>query len=103
VLRAAERDHRVDAAVAVDPDRAGLEAGGDPLRPVPVGGPHRGAEADADAVGPLDRLLEVGVADDGQRRAELLFLNQGGVVVDVRDQRLRVEEAGLAAVARRLL
>jgi len=75
VLRAAERDHRVDAAVAVDPDRAGLEAFGDRLRLVPVGRPDRGAQADLNAVRPLDRLLYVGVADDRQRGAELLLLD----------------------------
>ena len=82
----------------VDPDRAGLEAGGDLLGLVPVGGPDGGAESDVDGVGPRDRLLEVGVADDRQGRAELLLLDQRRVVVDVGHQGLRVEVARLAGV-----
>ena len=51
-----------------------------------VAAPHRGAQADVEAVRHGDGVLDVAVADDGERGAELLLGDQRVVVVDVGHQ-----------------
>src|SRR5690348_10805019 len=45
-------------------------------------------------VRPADGILDVAITDDGQDGPELLLIHQPRAVVDVRDERYRVEEPG---------
>ena len=57
------------------------------LGPLHVLRPDRAAQSVRIVVGAVDHLVEVGIADDRQHRAELLFVDQRIAVVDVGDQR----------------
>src|SRR5262245_14938920 len=61
LLGPAERDVRRHVEVLVDPDRAGLDAGGNLMRAFWVGRPDRGAEAVSGGVGAADYVFLVGV------------------------------------------
>ena len=76
LLRAAEGHERVDGAVRVDPHGACLDASRDAARAIAIRRPHRAAEADLDLVCEADRLVEIGVADDRQCWACLLYTSR---------------------------
>src|SRR5207253_1810978 len=75
-LDAAEGDLGAHVHVLVDPGRTALEALGDLLAARDVVGPHRAAEAVVRAVRLRERVVEVAIGDDGERRAELLLVDQ---------------------------
>lgn len=92
LLRAAEGDEGVDRSVLVDPDGSGFDATGDVDGGIHVIRPDGGSEALARRVRTADGVVDVGIADDGDRRAELLFVDQSGAVVDVGDDGGAIEE-----------
>src|SRR5258707_1834664 len=64
-------------------DRPGIDPGRHVERAVAVRRPDRAAQAEFRVVGTCDHLVEIGIAQHRQHRAELLLANQPGVVGDV--------------------
>ena len=87
--------------VVVDPDGAELQLAGGAQRTADVARPHRGGEAVAHAVRPLDRLRVVGELLHRHDRAEHLVLDDLVVLRDVGDDRRRHEPAAVALATRR--
>src|SRR4051812_9239811 len=88
---------------AVDPHRPGLEPAGEGQRPGDVAGVDTGAEAVAQSVGELQRLLLVAERGHGEDRPEHLLAGDAGRGVDAVEDRggdeIAALEAGRAAAA----
>src|SRR4051794_21996539 len=88
---------------AVDPHRPGLEPAGEGQRPGDVAGVDTGAEAVAEAVGELQRLLLVAERGHGEDGPEHLLAGDAGRRVDAVEDRggdeVAALEAGRAAAA----
>src|SRR6476660_10366874 len=80
--------------MAVDPSRSAFEPMRHGLRFFGIGRPGRTAEADVESVRALDRVFQVGVADDRKSRPELLLVDDAHAIGHVRDDRYRIEETG---------
>src|SRR5690606_12593426 len=94
LLVAAEGRGDVAGVEAVDPDDAGPQRAGRPVRLGDVAGPHRGGQAVDGVVADPDRLVDVLHADGREHRPEDLFLGDLHPIVDVvEDGRLYVETA----------
>ena len=84
--------------IHTQPKRSALR---DAQRAADVARPHRGGQAVAGGVGPLDRLLLVGEALHGDHRAEDLALDHLVVLPQAGDDRRLQEEARPLGRARR--
>ena len=99
LLRPAERDHRVQRAVRVDPCGAGLQACRRPRGPslghsTTPEEPRPTSSSSGEAHG----LIKIRVPDNRQRRPELLLQTELLVGIDIGDQRSRVEVADGVAI-----
>mmetsp|Transcript_19595 Transcript_19595/g.54652 ORF Transcript_19595/g.54652 Transcript_19595/m.54652 type:complete len:415 (-) Transcript_19595:1398-2642(-) len=74
--------------MVVDPDDPGADPSGDLVCLDQVVGPDGTTQAKGRIVGQADRLLLVVKGQDSQDRSEQLGLEQGGVVVEIRDHLL---------------
>src|SRR5580704_15420654 len=95
LLRTGERDVRSGIEMLVHPDRAGIDPGGHPERPVAVRRPDRATQTYVCVVGTGNHLVQIGKAQHRQYRAELFLANQPGVVGDVAHYD-RLDEVALA-------
>src|SRR6185369_1629379 len=93
-LEAAEGLVRPERDVRVHPDGAAVEAFGDGPGPVDVRRPDGARQAVHGGVGAGDDLVDVAVGDDGQRRAELLLVDDAGALGGAGEDRRLEEVAG---------
>src|SRR5262249_42965990 len=79
----AERSVRLNGEVLIDPDRAGVDPRRHSERPLTIRRPNRTAQAKLRVVDTRNHLVDVGIPQYRQNRAELLLTNEPGTVGDV--------------------
>src|SRR3954468_18875631 len=97
-FEAAERGGGVEDVVAVDPDGASAELGGEAVGFGDVAGPDGGGQAVHGAVTAGDHFVDVLEGDDGHDRAENLFAGDFHFIFDV-GENCRLDEVALLADA----
>src|SRR5881398_2214690 len=83
LLHAAEGSIWLNRAVLVDPDRAGFDALDHTLGALEIRTPDRASKTHRSRIRLRNGFVNVVVANDGQGRAELFFVNQPATVIDV--------------------
>src|SRR6266436_1422839 len=85
VIDPAPRRGRIEAVMIVDPDDAGLDAGGDAMRAGDVAGPDRSGKPERRIIGEPQRVGFVLERRDRSEWSEHFFLEDAHVGLDVRE------------------